>query len=69
MCIRDRWYNALRIMQEFAAELGEDATEYAESADRVRESFARFWDAEAGYCYDVVDGLSLIHISEPTRPY
>lgn len=50
------WYNALRIMQEFAAELGEDATEYTESAERVREGFARFWDEEAGYCYDVVDG-------------
>ena len=50
------WYNALRIMQEFAARLGEDAAEYAESAERVRTNFARFWDAKAGYCYDVIGG-------------
>lgn len=53
------WYNALRIMQEFADVLGEDAAEYAESAERVREGFARFWDEEAGYCYDVVDGPTI----------
>ncbi|MBP9502660.1 MAG: amylo-alpha-1,6-glucosidase [Candidatus Promineofilum sp.] len=50
------WYNALRIMEEFATELGEDATEYAEPAERVRLGFGRFWNAEKGYCCDVIDG-------------
>jgi len=50
------WYNALRIMQDFAAHLGEDPTEYADMAWRVRESFGRFWDAGMGYCYDTIDG-------------
>jgi len=50
------WYNALRIMEDFANHLGEDATEYAELAGRVRVGFGRFWDATMGYCYDVIDG-------------
>jgi len=25
-------------------------------AERARAGFARFWNAEAGYCYDVIDG-------------
>ncbi len=50
------WYNALRIMQDFAAHLGQDSAEYAALAGRVRESFGRFWDAGMGYCHDVVDG-------------
>ena len=50
------WYNALRIMQDFAGELGEDPAEYAALSARVREGFARFWDAKMGYCYDVLDG-------------
>lgn len=50
------WFNALRIMQDFAEHLGEDATEYAELAERVRRSFGRFWDADMGYCYDLIDG-------------
>jgi len=50
------WYNALSIMEEFAGQLGEDATEYAELAERVRRGFGRFWNADLGYCYDVVDG-------------
>ena len=50
------WYNALRIMQDFAGELGEEAAEYAALAGRVREGFARFWDGKMGYCYDVLDG-------------
>jgi glycogen debranching enzyme len=50
------WYNALRITQDFAAHLGQDATEYAALAARARQGFARFWDATMGYCYDVIDG-------------
>ncbi len=49
------WYNALRIMAGLAARLGEAPAGYAASADRVRDSFGRFWNAEMGYCYDVID--------------
>ena len=56
------WYNALCIMTEFARLLGEadgrrSPTEPYESlAEQVRAGFARFWNEEAGYCYDVLDG-------------
>ena len=50
------WLNALRCIEAFAKQLGEDPTPYAEQADRVAASFNRFWNDEAGYCYDVLDG-------------
>lgn len=52
------WYNALKIMAEFAARMGEpDAAEsYEGMAGRVRESFnAMFWYARGNYLYDVID--------------
>lgn len=50
------WYNALRILADFARLLGElDADEYDTLANRVEQSFAKFWYAEGGYCYDVID--------------
>ncbi len=50
------WYNALRIMADFAGRLGQDATRYDELALRVMAGFGRFWNAPLGYCYDVIDG-------------
>jgi len=52
------WYNALKIMGDFARELGNNigADEYDTRAENVCRSFARFWNADAGYCYDVLDG-------------
>jgi predicted glycogen debranching enzyme len=49
------WYNALRIMEQFARQLGEDAETYADLADRVERGFERFWNTPLGYCYDVLD--------------
>jgi predicted glycogen debranching enzyme len=49
------WYNALHSMADFAAALGENPGYYREVAEHVRESFARFWNEAAGYCYDVID--------------
>jgi predicted glycogen debranching enzyme len=65
------WYNVLCIMADFARLLGEPSSvipaeagihrpslsePYEALAERVRAGFARFWNAEAGYCYDVIDG-------------
>ncbi|WP_437768823.1 amylo-alpha-1,6-glucosidase [Sorangium sp. So ce281] len=50
------WYNALRAMVAFAARLGEPAEPYQGMAARALASFERFWNAAAGYCYDVLDG-------------
>jgi predicted glycogen debranching enzyme len=50
------WYNALRAMARFARRLGQPADPWEALATRVRDGFGRFWNASAGYCYDVVDG-------------
>jgi len=50
------WYSALRVMTDFARQLGEDKTVYQAMAAQVKEGFGRFWNAEMGYCYDVLDG-------------
>lgn len=50
------WYNALCIMAELAGHLGEDAARFERLADRARAGFARFWNDEQGYCFDVLDG-------------
>jgi predicted glycogen debranching enzyme len=53
------WYNALCLLATWLEEEG-DATEarhLMQCADRVRRSFnRRFWFADGGYLYDVVDG-------------
>src|SRR5512147_1582814 len=53
------WYNALRLLAGWVLEEhGEaPAKPLVEQAERVRTAFnERFWFAEGGYCYDVVDG-------------
>jgi predicted glycogen debranching enzyme len=50
------WYNALCIMAEFARVLGEDGGAYKRLAEKARTGFARFWNEEAGACFDVLDG-------------
>jgi predicted glycogen debranching enzyme len=53
------WYRALRALERWLAEErgGDAARPVAEAAERARASFnRRFWYAEGGYLYDVVDG-------------
>ena len=50
------WYNALCTMDGFAQMLGRDATFYRNLSTRARASFERFWNAEANYPFDVLDG-------------
>jgi predicted glycogen debranching enzyme len=50
------WYNALRLMAQFANKLQKPTSCYDSSADLVRQNFTRFWNAENGYCFDVIDG-------------
>jgi predicted glycogen debranching enzyme len=49
------WYNALRTIAKFARYLNQPYQEYEALADRVLAKFSRFWNAELGYCYDVLD--------------
>jgi predicted glycogen debranching enzyme len=52
------WYNALRLLDAWSRELDADpGIDVAGHADRARESFQeRFWFADGGYLFDVVDG-------------
>ncbi len=55
------WYNALRLLAEWVSdESGSNEAEaefLVERAEKLRRSFnQRFWYAEGGYLYDVVDG-------------
>jgi predicted glycogen debranching enzyme len=53
------WYNALRLLETWLAEekQPELAHEVARHAEQARRSFnERFWYAEGGYLYDVIDG-------------
>lgn len=55
--IQALWYNALRLMEVWAEELGEPSDDYRELAEQAAESFnARFWFESGGYLYDVIDG-------------
>jgi predicted glycogen debranching enzyme len=52
------WYNALRLLEGWTREASraEDAARLGARADRAYRSFnERFWYAEGGYLYDVVD--------------
>jgi len=51
------WYNALRIMENFATRLGRDGSSYGELAAKVKESFlSAFYMEDKGYLKDVISG-------------
>jgi predicted glycogen debranching enzyme len=50
------WLNALMAMKDFADELKGPADDFQHSAEQTLKGFARFWNAPAGYCFDVLDG-------------
>ncbi|HEX6383148.1 MAG TPA: amylo-alpha-1,6-glucosidase [Anaerolineae bacterium] len=49
------WYNALRIMADFAELFRQNTNVYETAAAKAREGFGRFWHEEGSYCYDVID--------------
>jgi predicted glycogen debranching enzyme len=50
------WFNALTAMTLFAKRLKRSHENYAAMARRVEHAFARFWNADQGCLYDVIDG-------------
>jgi predicted glycogen debranching enzyme len=50
------WFSALLTMARFARSLRKSSSEYESMALRAREGFRRFWNAQAQYCFDVLDG-------------
>jgi predicted glycogen debranching enzyme len=56
--IQALWYNALRIMEDFAQRFADPSSEtlFATLAGEAKEAFnARFWNPQAGCLYDVVE--------------
>jgi predicted glycogen debranching enzyme len=49
------WFNALETMASLASAVKQSADRFAQLAARAKESFAKFWNSSAGYCYDVID--------------
>jgi predicted glycogen debranching enzyme len=64
------WYHALTLMESWAVHLSTDATQYSRLRTQVSKHFAdRFWYAEGGYLYDVVDVDGRIGQNDPAlRP-
>lgn len=55
--IQGLWYNAVRLMGQWAGDLGERSDRWDGLAKRIETSFNdRFWYASGGYLYDIVDG-------------
>jgi predicted glycogen debranching enzyme len=50
------WYNALNCAADIGSKLGDNISEFLELAELTRTGFRRFWNEDAGYCYDVIDG-------------
>ncbi|MFN9932779.1 MAG: amylo-alpha-1,6-glucosidase [Cyanobacteriota bacterium] len=50
------WFCALRAMAAFAPLCGESGEPYTALAEQARQGFQRFWNPEAGCCFDVLDG-------------
>ncbi|HEV3088049.1 MAG TPA: amylo-alpha-1,6-glucosidase [Candidatus Elarobacter sp.] len=50
------WINALRACAELAPLAGEEPLPFASAATRAEKGFERFWSAEHGWCFDVLDG-------------
>jgi predicted glycogen debranching enzyme len=49
------WYNALKTMAAFAPLVGKSAEPFRKMAEKVQESFTKFWNSSLGFCYDVID--------------
>jgi predicted glycogen debranching enzyme len=49
-------YNALTAMAVLAGRIGRPAASWEAMTDRAATGFARFWNAAAGHCFDVIDG-------------
>jgi predicted glycogen debranching enzyme len=53
------WLNAVATMGKFARALGRDAARYEELTEKARAGFARFWDPERQFCFDVIDASGI----------
>jgi len=49
------WFNALETMASLAPAAKQSSEPFTKLAERAKQSFAKFWNDSAGYCYDVID--------------
>ena len=49
------WFNALQTMASLAPAVSKSSDLYEKLAAHVQQSFAKFWNESAGFCYDVID--------------
>jgi predicted glycogen debranching enzyme len=49
------WINALASMASFARALGKPSDGYEKLGAKATKNFQKFWNAERGFCYDVID--------------
>lgn len=49
------WLNAAATMSRFARVLGVDGARYETIKNNARAGFAKFWNAEKRFCFDVID--------------
>ena len=65
------WYNALKTMELFATQFGDNPREYASLADQVKQSFvAKFWNENDNCLYDVIeDGDKPVPTIRPNQIY
>ena len=49
------WLNAAASMARFARALGRNAARYEDLTKRAQTGFARFWNSEKQFCFDVID--------------
>src|SRR5690606_12566972 len=55
--IQALWYNALKLMAQWAIKLGKPHEEYEAHAERARIAFnEQYWNAERDCLFDVIDG-------------
>jgi predicted glycogen debranching enzyme len=67
--IQALWYNGLRIIELVARKLEEssEADKYSQAAEKARASFAKFWNAERGCLFDVVDNSKIDSSMRPNQ--
>jgi predicted glycogen debranching enzyme len=63
------WLTAAAAMAGFARAMGRDSARYEALAGRARTGFARFWNSEKRFCFDVIDSPGSFDGKDPTlRP-
>jgi glycogen debranching enzyme len=50
------WYNVLRVMEDIDRQKGGGERDYADLAENVKSSFAKFWNPQTCCLYDTIDG-------------